>query len=97
MDGPLWWISCLNINSQTVDCKWDAWGNWSECAKKDAGSCGVPGDGKANRTRLQERAVANNGTDCEATSMEDDQNCCADGDTDSTACTDPSEVCLPGD
>ena len=78
-----------------VDCDWAAWGAWSACTKR--GTCGVHGDGDRQRTRVQSIAVANvGGVDCEATSMEDNWKCCADDDTDSAQCTDPSQECLTG-
>ena len=47
--------------------------------------------------RTHDPAAANAGAvDCEATSMEENWLCCADGNTDASTCTDPAEVCLTG-
>ena len=88
-------ISRLNLNSKIVDCSWDAWADWALCEKTDSGTCGVQGGGNSERTRDHLVEAANvGGIDCEATSIVENDPCCADEDTDATNCA--GTECLSG-
>ena len=88
-------ISWPNLNSKIVDCSWDAWVDWTDCTKTATGTCGVQGGGNSQRIRAHLIEAANvGGIPCEAASIEDNNPCCADKDTDSTNCA--TEECLPG-
>ena len=86
----------MNLNSSIVDCGWATWSDWGDCTKEASGTCGEQGGGTRERTRTKSFEGANGGEECEADSMEESWSCCANSTTDATGCTDPTEVCLPG-